>query len=121
MELEGQEKEMDGGKVEKLELFRRFLAERGLKATNQRDIIANAFLSVKGHINTEELYLLVSKVNARIGYATVHRTLKLLKDCGLATERQFGDKFTRYEPATSLAHHDHIICTKCGEIVEFAN
>lgn len=109
------------GKREKLLIFKRFLSERGLKSTSQRDIIVDAFLSAKGHVSTDDLYRLVSKKNANIGYATVHRTLKLLKDCGLAWERQFGDGYTRYEPATSLAHHDHIICTKCGDIVEFAN
>lgn len=121
MALKEPGKEMARGKAEKLKLFRRFLADRGLKTTSQREAIVDAFLSVKAHINTEELYRLVSKVNIGIGYATVHRTLKLLKDCGLATERQFGDRYTRYEPTSSLEHHDHIICVSCGEILEFEN
>jgi Fur family ferric uptake transcriptional regulator len=53
--------------------------------------------------------------------ATVYRTMKLLADCGLAIPRQFGGGQTRYEPAAGRAHHDHLICTACGEIVEFAN
>ncbi len=108
-------------KREKFRIFKRFLSERGLKSTSQRDTIVDAFLSVSGHVSTDDLYRLVNKKNADIGYATVHRTLKLLKDCGLAWERQFGDGYARYEPASEMAHHDHIICTRCGHIVEFAN
>jgi Fur family ferric uptake transcriptional regulator len=59
-------------------------------------------------------------VNPRVGYATVYRTLKLLKECGLAAERHFDDGQARYEPTEETAqHHDHIICERCGKIVEF--
>ena len=59
-------------------------------------------------------------MNPRVGYATVYRTLKLLKECGLAAERHFDDGQARYEPAEEAEqHHDHIICERCGKIVEF--
>jgi Fur family ferric uptake transcriptional regulator len=61
----------------------------------------------------------VRKKNPRVGYATVYRTLKLLQDSGLASSRQFDDGQTRYEVAG--AHHDHLICVKCGLILEFEN
>ena len=61
-------------------------------------------------------------VNPRVGYATVYRTLKLLKECGLAAERHFDDGQARYEAVEGEAqHHDHIICERCGKIVEFAS
>ena len=60
--------------------------------------------------------------SAKVGYATVYRTMKLLTDAGLAALRQFGDGQTRYEVAGSQApHHDHLICMKCGLILEFEN
>lgn len=52
-----------------------------------------------------------------IGYTTVYRTMKLLVDAGLASERQFGDGASRYEIAHE--HHDHLVCLRCGKIVEF--
>ena len=59
-------------------------------------------------------------MNPRVGYATVYRTLKLLKECGLADERHFDDGQARYEPTEEEEqHHDHIICERCGKIVEF--
>ena len=62
----------------------------------------------------------MKKVNPRVGYATVYRTLKLLKECGLAAERHFDDGQARYEPTEEAEqHHDHIICERCGKIVEF--
>jgi Fur family ferric uptake transcriptional regulator len=94
--------------------------ERGLKSTAQRDDIARVFFSQGGHHSVEELYAAVKRVNPRVGYATVYRTLKLLKECGLAAERRFDDGQARYEPSEEQElHHDHIICERCGKIVEF--
>jgi len=61
----------------------------------------------------------VRQKHPRIGYATVYRTLKLLAECGLAEQRHFGDGQTRYEQSDSREHHDHLICTECGAILEF--
>ena len=75
-----------------------------------------------GHVSVEELVARVRRIDPRISVATVYRTMKLLADCGLAIPRQFGgDGQTRYESAAGRPHHDHLICTTCGEIVEFAN
>ncbi len=98
-----------------------YLSGRGLKSTRQRDVVLNAFVSAGRHLSAEELYLLVKKSNPGIGYATVYRTLKLLAEAGLADERRFEDGFTRYEYNASDGHHDHLICTRCGRILEFEN
>ena len=102
--------------------FEQALRERGLKSTSQRDDIARVFFGAEGHLSIEELYRAVKRVNPRVGYATVYRTLKLLKECGLAAERHFDDGQARYEPTEDTAqHHDHIICERCGKIVEFSS
>lgn len=98
-----------------------YLSGQGLKSTRQRDDVLNAFVSAGRHLSAEELYLLVKKSNPGIGYATVYRTLKLLAEAGLADERRFEDGFTRYEYNASDGHHDHLICTRCGKIIEFEN
>jgi len=98
-----------------------YLSGQGLKSTRQRDEILNIFVSAGRHLSAEELYLLVKKTNPGIGYATVYRTLKLLAESGLAYERRFEDGFTRYEYNATDAHHDHLICTGCGAIIEFEN
>jgi Fur family ferric uptake transcriptional regulator len=98
-----------------------YLHSRGLKATGQRDMILEIFTKAGEHLSAEELTIRVKKSHPGIGYATVYRTLKLLADAGLAQERRFEDGFTRYEHTTPDAHHDHLICTKCGTIIEFEN
>ena len=94
----------------------RYLEEHKLKRTKQREVILEIFLAVEGHITGEEIYDRVRAVNPRVGYTTVYRTMKLLCEAGLAHEHNF-DGNTRYEIAH--AHHDHLICVRCGRIIEF--
>ena len=106
----------------RMRLFEQALRERGLKSTAQRDDIARVFFAAERHLSVEELFSAVKRVNPRVGYATVYRTLRLLKECGLAAERHFDDGQARYEAVEDTGqHHDHIICERCGKIVEFAS
>ena len=98
--------------------FKEHLRAERLKSTAQRDTIAKVFLATQRHISVEELYNEVKSLNPRIGYATVYRTMKLLKECGVAAERHFRDGEARYESAQKR-HHDHLICERCGKIEEF--
>jgi Fur family ferric uptake transcriptional regulator len=104
---------------ERLEAFKHALKARGFKETAQRDDIARVFFARGGHVSIDELHAEVKKVNPRVGYATVHRTVRLLRDLGFATERHFDDAPARYERADDEDHHDHLICERCGRIVEF--
>jgi len=105
----------------KLRQFQQHLARTRLKATRQRQLIAKAFFATNTHISAEALYRRVSGQDRRIGLVTVYRTLKLLKEAGLAHERQFGEGRALFEHASSERHHDHMICTDCGKITEFEN
>lgn len=98
-----------------------FIAERGLKQSRQRSVIVETFYAMGGHVPVEALVAQVRRQDPRVSVATVYRTMKLLADCGLAVARQFGDGQTRYEPAEGRPHHDHLICTGCGLILEFEN
>ncbi|MSP92766.1 MAG: transcriptional repressor [Myxococcales bacterium] len=91
------------------------------RATPQRMRIVET-LWHHGHLNVDELHREVRKADASVGYATVYRTLKLLERCGLVNCSNFGDGTARYEVHSGAAeHHDHMICTDCGTIVEFEN
>jgi Fur family ferric uptake transcriptional regulator len=107
------------GKESTKELFRNFILTKGLKSTRQREIILDEFLETGSHMSTEDLYLHLRRKHPTIGYATVHRTLKLFAECGIAEPQNFGDGQTRYEATSHKDHHDHLICLKCGKIVEF--
>ncbi len=98
-----------------------WIAARGLKATRQRDLIVDTFFNQTGHLSVDELLEKVTARDRTIGAATVYRTMKILTDAGLATARHFEGGQTRYEAALDRHHHDHLICTSCGSIVEFEN
>ncbi len=95
----------------------RYLEDHQLKHTKQREAILEVFLGVEGHITGEELHQRVRERHPTIGYTTVYRTMKLLCEAGLASERHFDDGVTRYE--VEHEHHDHLVCVRCGKIVEF--
>ena len=106
---------------ERFAAFKNALRERNLKSTSQRDDIARVFFASNRHISVEELYREVRRVNPRVGYATVYRTMRLLRESGLAAERHFHDGEARFENVAEEQHHDHLICERCGRIVEFSN
>lgn len=102
-------------------LIARFIESRGLKSTRQRHLILETFFQLDGHFSVEELWAKVRERDRRVSVATIYRTMKLLAESGLAHARNFGDGQTRYEPAFGREHHDHLICTRCGTIIEFEN
>jgi Fur family ferric uptake transcriptional regulator len=100
--------------------FQDYLSDAGFKGTRQRELVARTFFGLGRHVSAHDLYREVRRRNKRIGLVTVYRTLKLLRDAGLADERRFTRDFSLFEPKPRR-HHDHMICVRCGEIVEFEN
>ena len=109
---------MDSKEIDVLEDY---ISENNLKITKQRRIVLKSFLECKNHISVEELYNIVLKTEPKIGLATVYRTLALLIKSGLALEMDFGDGQKRYESSYKSDHHDHMVCTECGRIIEFTH
>src|SRR5436189_242515 len=105
--------------TEEQEVFLKHIQRQGLKRTAQRDLILDVFLRTEEHLSSEDLYRLVQKEDPSIGHTTVYRTLKLLTDAGLAREVRFGDGRAHYEHNYKHQHHDHMICSDCGKIIEF--
>lgn len=99
-------------------LFDEHLRRRNLKRSAQREVVLEVFLGVDRHLSAEELHRLVRKKEPALGLATVYRTLSLLRECGLCREVRFEDGTTRYEHLFGHQHHDHLICTRCGQVVE---
>ena len=105
--------------TEEQEVFLKHIQKQGLKRTAQRDLILEVFLRTEGHLSGEDLYRLVRKQDPNVGQTTVYRTLRLLTDAGLAREVRFGDGRAHYEHNYKHQHHDHMICSECGKIIEF--
>lgn len=105
--------------LSEIEQLKAYLLKSGLRYTKQREAILKEFLKAKGHISAAELYKKVSERFSKIGFATVYRTLNVLKKCGLAEEKSFGAGTARFEKSVTKNHHDHFICENCGTIIEF--
>ena len=102
-----------------LEVLEEYISRNNLKITSQRRVVLKTFLESEKHVSVEDLYNIISKTESRIGLATVYRTLSLLTKSGLASEMDFGDGQKRYEHCYMHEHHDHMVCTECGKIIEF--
>ncbi len=103
-----------------LEELKRILKEKQLKFTAQRELVLKALYEHEGHHSPEEIHRLIqeSSPDAKVGIATVYRTLSLLEEEGLADSISFGTEGKRYEIGLKK-HHDHLICIRCGKIIEF--
>ena len=104
---------------EEKEIFLEHIQKSGLRRTAQRETILEVFLRTEEHLSSEDLYRIVREEDPSVGQTTVYRTLKLLTEAGLAREVRLGDGRTYYEHHFDHEHHDHMICTECGEVIEF--
>ena len=100
--------------------FSEFLEKKDLKLTSQRRTILHQAIR-EGHFSAEKLLEFSKKEDPTVSKATVYRTLALLKESNILEEQDFGDGKKLYERAQGRKHHDHLICIKCGRIIEFEN
>ena len=97
------------------------LKQKGYKLTPQRRAIVDTIIDKEGeHLTAEEVYNEIKKrySDSNIGIATVYRALSFLEEVDLITSITFGTDGKKYE-TNSKSHHDHLICTSCGKIIEF--
>ena len=95
-------------------------ASKGIKLTHQRKIIAKVLSKSDDHPDANLVFKRSSKIDSNISMATVYRTMKLFEDTNIVVVRDFGDGRSRYE-IFSNEHHDHLIDTDSGEVIEFVN
>ena len=95
-------------------------AEKGLRITEQRKVIARALSESEDHPDVETLHERASAIDPGISIATVYRTLRLFEDAGILERHDFGDGRSRYE-AMSDSHHDHLIDVESGRVIEFVD
>lgn len=95
-------------------------AEKGLKMTEQRRVIARVLSESDDHPDVEQLHQRATQVDGRISIATVYRTVRLLEEADILTRHDFGDGRARYEEVPD-EHHDHLIDIDSGQVIEFHN
>ncbi len=103
------------------EAFRQYLKDHGIKFTSARAKILDAVIDLEGHFEAEQVLYLLTERRHKVGKATVYRTIPLLVDCGILKQVRFDVKQAHYEHAFREEPHDHMVCRRCGRIVEFAS
>ena len=104
-----------------LERFRRYLHDHRQPVTRQRDLVAQVVFQSDDHPSVEGIHRALKERGEHVGTATVYRTLEVLVQSGLVRAHDFGEGFKRYEPMPAQAHHEHLICERCGRVEEFQN
>ncbi|MET0181054.1 MAG: Fur family transcriptional regulator [Novosphingobium sp.] len=95
-------------------------AQRGLRITDQRRVIARVLSDSDDHPDVEKLHARALREDPRISIATVYRTVRLFEEAGILERHDFGDGRARYEAAPE-AHHDHLIDVETGKVIEFVD
>jgi Fur family ferric uptake transcriptional regulator len=95
-------------------------AEKGLKMTEQRRVIARVLSDSDDHPDVEMVYRRATEIDPRISIATVYRTVRLFEEASILARHDFGDGRARYEEVPETPH-DHLIDVQSGRVIEFTN
>ena len=95
------------------------LTSVGLKRTKGRAIILKELETRKDHFNAEKLYTVLNRKGTKVSRPTIYRTLKLLEQCHLIERLDIKKNCFYYEPLSQKKDHGHLICERCGKIMDF--
>ena len=104
-----------------MQILKETLRKEGLRYTKQRQEIWNELRSSGEHRDADEILFTLRKRGLKISRATVYRTIDVLVKNNLIDKLEIGDGRARFEYNDKYLHHDHLICTSCGKIIEFHN
>ena len=99
--------------------FETFLQSQGLKLTRERVALLREIFATHYHFEADELLGKMKEKAVKISRATIYRTLELLVKSGMVRRVHLGEDHYHYEHVRGDSHHDHLICTTCGNVIEF--
>lgn len=114
-------RQQDSGRLKSHEHFRKFLQDGQYRITPERFEVLDAVLAWNDHFDADNLFIYLKNNGSKVSRATVYKTLNLLHECGLVSRYRFSQGHAQYEKTTDRPHHDHMVCTRCGKIIEFEN
>jgi Fe2+ or Zn2+ uptake regulation protein len=104
------------------EKFRKFLEQKGLRATKQRLAIFDAAFAQQEHFTAEQLLDYARVIDDSVSRATVYRTLPVMTDSALLREVDIGsgEKFYRTNREGDGTQVAQVVCTDCDKIFEIS-
>lgn len=99
--------------------FTEFLRSHGQKLTRERAALVREIQSTHYHFDADELLLRLKEKQIKTSRATIYRTLELLVRSGMVRRVHLGEDHYHYEWVGKDSHHDHLVCTTCGSVIEF--
>lgn len=99
--------------------FRELFLQENIDRFEDRYVILDVFLQTEGHVTIPELMAALEAAGHHFPEDFLRDTMQLMCRYGFARENRFDNGQARYEHRHLGLHHDHMICTKCGRIVEF--
>jgi Fur family ferric uptake transcriptional regulator len=112
-----------GVSIAPVEKYREFLASKGLRMTRERAIIVEEIFSSHEHFDAEQLIERLARRGdaRRVSRSTIYRALDKLEEAGLIRKVARQDNREIYEHDYGYPQHDHLICRRCGTLIEFYN
>ncbi|MGB7063441.1 MAG: Fur family transcriptional regulator [Candidatus Zixiibacteriota bacterium] len=104
-----------------IQIFAEYLNSKDLKLTKEREAVLREIFLHPGHLEAEELAQNLRKKRKRASRATIYRTLDLLVESGIVRKVDLGHGHSHYELELDHPHHEHMICLKCGRVLEFSD
>ncbi|MDR1996807.1 MAG: transcriptional repressor [Candidatus Margulisbacteria bacterium] len=106
---------------EEIKILADYIAENALRNTHQRYDVLDVFINAEGHFSIDELHELVRKKYPRVSYSSTFRAMQVIEKAGLAARLRDVDGVFRFEHFYKHQNHAHLVCTSCGQIIEYDN
>ena len=99
--------------------FEGFIRGRGCRLTGERLKLIDGIKRQRGHFNVDVLVSSLRKKGLKVSRDTVYRNLPVLLEAGMLQKSAGDSKREYFENMKAKGHHDHMVCVRCGAIVEF--
>ena len=107
--------------LQEREQFAGYLRQQGLRLTHERLALFEEIYRQHGHLDADALLAAARERGHEVSRATVYRTLELLVRSGLVRKQRVGSRGQLFEHVHPGQQHDHLVCSRCGHVVEFVS